>query len=247
MNFKDLVDKAIVGPQACGSDKVLTALSYDERYYKEHADAGLDYLQHGYWHKSYAEMVTESMLQSTYPDPFIVDAGCACGSILKGFKDSPVYSKVLGVDLSEHMVKLGREHFGYTDSELVAGSIANIPVKSQSVSLVHSAQVLEHIPDEFVDAILDEFARVLRPGGRAFLCLDALREGEIKEMYMGDPTHVNIQPVLYWTEKLQKRDLLFDIQAYNRFARSRRGPTRGDPRSFFETYVNWSAWTLIRA
>jgi ubiquinone/menaquinone biosynthesis C-methylase UbiE len=114
------------------------------------------------------------------------------------------------------------------------------------VSLLHSAQVLEHIPTELMDSILDEFARVLRPGGRAFLCLDALREGETKEMYMGDPTHVNIQPVLYWTEKLQKRGLLFDIEAYNRFVRSRRGPTNGDPRSFYETYVNWSAWTLIR-
>ena len=42
---------------------------------------------------------------------------------------------------------------------------------------------------------------------------------------MGDPTHVNIQPVLYWTQKLQRRGLYFDIEAYNRFARSRRGPT----------------------
>jgi len=229
------------------ASKVLTARLYDEQYYREHADAGLDYLNHGYWHQSYAEMVTESTLQWTYSRPFIVDAGCACGSILRGFKDLPVYSKVLGVDLSEHMIRLGRRHFGYTDAELVAGSIATLPAEPESVSLVHSAQVLEHIPDGLVDPILDEFARVLRPGGRAFLCLDALREGEVKEMYMGDPTHVNIQPVRYWTEKLQKRGLLFDIEAYNRFTRSRRGPTLGDPRSFFETYVNWSAWTLIRA
>jgi hypothetical protein len=27
------------------------------------------------------------------------------------------------------------------------------------------------------------------PAGRAFLCLDALREGETKEICMGDPTH----------------------------------------------------------
>ena len=152
----------------------------------------------------------------------------------------------MGIDLSEHMVKLGRRHFGFSDSELIAGSMANIPVESKSVSLLHSAQVLEHIHDELVDPILDEFARILRPGGRAFLCLDALREGERVEMYMGDPTHVNIKPILYWTEKLQRRGLLFDIEAYNRFARSKRGPTHGDPKSFFETYVNWSAWTLVR-
>jgi len=225
----------------------LTATRYDEQYYREHAEAGLDYLNHGFWHESYARMVSETTLQEAYPKPFAIDAGCACGSILKGFKDLPVYDRVLGVDLSDHMVALGRKRFGFADSELMAGSIANLPVESGAVSLVHSAQVLEHIPDVMVDAILDEFARVLRPGGRAFLCLDAMRTGETKEMYMGDPTHVNIQPVLYWTKKLQRRGLLFDIEAYNRFARSRLGPTDGDPRSFYESYPNWSAWTLIRS
>ena len=226
--------------------KPLTALNYDEQYYREHADAGLDYLVHGYWHQSYAAMVTESTLQSTYADPFIIDAGCACGSILKGFRDLALYKRVLGVDLSEHMIELGRKHFRYSKEELVPCSMANLAVDSGSVSLLHSAQVLEHVPDELVDPILDEFARVLRPGGRAFLCLDAVRDGETKEIYMGDPTHVNIQPVLYWTEKLQKRGLLFDIEAYNRFARSPRGPTAGDPRTFFQVYPYWSAWTLIR-
>ena len=228
------------------SPVILTARAYDEQYYREHADAGLDYLNHGYWHQSYAAMVSEATLQASYSNAFIVDAGCACGSILKGFKDLTIYERVLGIDLSEHMIRIGRHHFSYTEAELVAGSIAQIPAQSNSVSLLHSAQVLEHIPDELVDPILDEFARVLRPGGRAFLCLDALREGEVKEMYMGDPTHINIQPVSYWTKKLQTRGLFFDIEAYNRFARSKRGPTLGDPRSFFEIYLNWSAWTLIR-
>ena len=67
--------------------KVLTATSYDEKYYQEHLAAGLDYLGHGFWHDSYAAMVSEATLQATYPDPFVVDGGCACGSILKGFKD----------------------------------------------------------------------------------------------------------------------------------------------------------------
>jgi len=224
----------------------LSALNYDENYYLEHVGAGLDYLEHGFWHESYAAMVSESTLQSTYDKPFVVDAGCACGSILNGFKNTGLYTRVFGMDLSEHMIRMGRSHFDYSESELIAGSIATMPIESASVSLLHSAQVLEHIPDELTDSILDEIVRVLRPGGRAFLCLDAIRSGENKEIYMGDPTHVNIQPVIYWTEKLQRRGLAFDIEAYNRFARSERGPTNGDPRSFFSTYTYWSAWTLIK-
>jgi len=225
----------------------LKSLVYNEDYYEEHKSAGLDYLGHGYWQESYAAMVTEATMQDTYTDPTFFDAGCACGSIVTGFKKTGVFKSVVGIDLSEHMVQLGREHFGLTDKEIIAGSIAEIPLESGSISLVHSAQVLEHIPDELTDAILDEFARILRPGGRAFLCLDAIRHGETKEMYMGDPTHFNIQPVMYWTRKLQDRGLYFDIEAYNRFVRSDRGPTEGDPRSFYEHYPYWSAWTLIKA
>ncbi len=76
---------------AAASAGPLTATSYDEQYYREHADAGLDYLNHGFWHESYAAMVSEATLQDTYSEPFVVDAGCACGSILKGFKDLPIY------------------------------------------------------------------------------------------------------------------------------------------------------------
>jgi len=224
----------------------LKSLEYNEDYYEEHKEAGLDYLGHGYWQESYATMVTEATLQSTYDRPTFFDGGCACGSILTGFKKTGVFTSVSGVDLSDHMVQLGRKHFKLTDREIISGSIADIPLESASISLVHSAQVLEHIPNELTDAILDEFARILQPGGRAFICLDAIRHGENKEMYMGDPTHFNIQPVMYWTKKFQDRGLYFDIEAYNRFVRSQQGPTKGDPRSFFEHYPYWSAWTLIK-
>jgi len=185
-------------------------------------------------------MVSESTLQASYTDAFVIDAGCACGTILKGFKS------VMGVDLSEYMVKMGRAHFGYSERELVISSITDIPVESETASLVHSHHVLEHIPAELIDSILDEFVRVLRPGGRAFICLPAVRHGESKDKYMGDPTHVNIKPLSYWDEKFHSKGLVFDLEAYCRFVRSRRGPTAGDPRSFFERHIGWNVWTLRR-
>jgi hypothetical protein len=65
-------------------------------------------------------------------------------------------------------------------------------------------------------------------------------------MYMGDPTHLNIQPINYWTEKFQRRGLFFDVEAYNRFVRSSRGPTQGLEKSFFQHYPYWSVWTLVK-
>jgi ubiquinone/menaquinone biosynthesis C-methylase UbiE len=224
----------------------LTAINYDKQYYEEHAAAGLDYLGHGYWQESYGLMVAEATQQASYDNPVMLDGGAACGSILNGFRKTGVFERVIGFDLSHHMVEIGRAHFAFSDEELRQGSIADLPLPDDYLSLVHSAQVLEHVPEELADPILREFYRILRPGGRAFLCLDAVRQGETVEMYMGDPTHVNIKPTAYWAKKFQEHGFSFDVEAYNAFVRSPRGPTEGVPESFYQTYPYWSAWTLIK-
>ncbi len=217
----------------------LTVTEYTEAYYTEHAEKGLDYLGHGYWQEQYAKMVADGL-----ENGLVFDAGCACGSILQGFKK--LGHKVVGMDLNKHMIDLGKQEFGFLDSELMAGSIAETPLPDESVDLLHTAQVLEHIPDEYTDAILDEFVRITKKGGRIFVCLDAIKAGQTKEMYMGDPTHVNIQPTLYWTRKFAKRGLLFDTEAYNRYVNSPYGSTDGIQDNFFKSYPHWSTWTLIK-
>jgi ubiquinone/menaquinone biosynthesis C-methylase UbiE len=216
----------------------LSALEYDEQYYAEHKDANLDYLGHGYWQEEYAKMVSKGLPE----DSVVFDGGCACGSILNGFKK--LGFKTIGMDLSSYMVELGTEHFD--NDELICGSLTKIPLPDNSVDLVHSAQVLEHIPQELMNDIISEFERILKPGGRMFLCLDAIRDGETKEMYMGDPTHVNIQPIEYWAKLLKKGNLLFDVQRYNDFVRSEYRPTEGENSNFYQAYPYWSVFTLIK-
>jgi ubiquinone/menaquinone biosynthesis C-methylase UbiE len=218
----------------------LTVTEYTKDYYDEHAEKGLDYLGHGYWQEEYAKMVTEACKTPT--DGFVVDAGCACGSILKGFHKLNL--RVLGADLNQHMIDIGREHFGFYTNELICESISSLPALTESVDLVHTAQVLEHIPQEHMDDILHEFRRILKPSGRAFICLDAVKDGETKEMYMGDPTHVNIQPIQYWYRLFAKHGFMFDVEAYNRFVRSKYKPTEDKNLNFFDEYPYWSVWIL---
>jgi SAM-dependent methyltransferase len=218
----------------------LSALEYDEKYYQEHKDASLDYLGHGYWQEEYAKMVSQSLQN----DAIVFDGGCACGSILNGFKK--LGFKVKGLDLSQYMIDLGKGHFGYADDELLCGSLTDIPLPSNSVDLVHSAQVLEHTLQDLMDDIISEFERILKPGGKMFLCLDSIRTGETKEMYMGDPTHVNIQPIEYWAKLFKKGNLLFDVEGYNNFVRSKHKPTEGENSNFFQAYPYWTVFTLIK-
>ena len=220
----------------------LKVTEYTKDYYDEHKDAGLDYIGHGYWQEEYAKMVTEAC--KTPREGFVVDAGCACGSILKGFQK--LNMRVLGVDLNEYMIGHGRTHFGFYVNELHCGSISDTPALTESVDLVHTAQVLEHIPEEHMDAILQEFSRIIKKTGRVFICLDAVKDGETKEMYMGDPTHLSIFPTDYWTKLFAKHGFAFDREAYDRFVRSLYKPTQDNPENFFNAYPYWSTWILIK-
>jgi SAM-dependent methyltransferase len=47
-----------------------------------------------------------------------------------------------------------------------------VPLADESVDFVLSLQVLEHVPGEAARHIVREIARVLRPGGRAFLAFE---------------------------------------------------------------------------
>jgi ubiquinone/menaquinone biosynthesis C-methylase UbiE len=231
---------------------MLQATNYEKQFYDEHARTGLDYLGYGRWQQQYGWLMAEVALQQEYQDPFVIDVGCACGSMLKGFKETGVYTRVAGIDVSDHMIGLGRTHFGFTESELIVGTATDMPIESGTVSLVHSQQVLEHIPPEQTDAVVAEMARVLRPGGRAFIVLDALRHSDEPTRHSGDPTHVNIKPTQYWTTALQQFGLQFDIETFERYARSVRTPQRSWPvtsfvaQPFWEKHAGWSVWTLIK-
>lgn len=224
----------------------LTALEYDEQYYEEHIREGLDYLSHGHWQQAYARMVTDATLQGMmYREPVMVDVGCACGSVLKGFKDLGVYKRVLGIDMSAHMIMLGRRHFGFTEDELVCGSAANIPLPDNSVTLLQSGQVLEHIPCECIDDLFAEFYRVLAPGGRMFHNLAAIRHGNSPSIHFGDPTHVNVQPAAYWTYKFMESGFMPDFESFERMAQSPEYPGEGHP-NFINTYRDWSSYVLFK-
>ena len=220
----------------------LSALEYDEQYYAEHKDADLDYLIKGYWQESYGRMVKDAC--KTPDNALVIDAGCACGAILQGLKESGL--KVFGADLNEYMVKLGKEHFGYSDDEIKTCSISGLPLDNESVDLVHSAQVFEHLPESEIDGILKELYRVTKTGGKWFICLDAIKAGETKEMYMGDPTHICIKPTMFWSIKFADIGMVFDRESYDNYVKSIHGPENGSQVNFFQHYPYWSTWTLIK-
>ncbi len=112
----------------------------------------------------------------TGPDDAIVDVGCGNGSILRRLMEHG-YRDLHGVELSDYAVERLRAE-GIT---MWTGRLPDLPLPAARFDVVIASQVLEHVIRR--GRFMREIARVLRPGGRAFVfvpddCLGPIDEPE---------------------------------------------------------------------
>lgn len=104
------------------------------------------------------EPVVREMLRQL-PVGRALDAGCGTGRHA-GFLAS-LGHETIGVDATPAMLEVARERF--PDAEFREGHLEALPLDGGSVDLVISSLAACHAPD--LAAVLDELARVTRPGG----------------------------------------------------------------------------------
>ncbi len=104
---------------------------------------------------------------ASWRDRDVLEAGC--GIATDGLQFARAGARYTGIDFSSTALGLARERFelqGVTGN-FVEGSITALPFPGASFDLVYSMGVIHHIPD--TEAVVSEFHRVLRPGGRAIV------------------------------------------------------------------------------
>lgn len=210
----------------------LRSTSYGPSYYEEHKAAGLDYLGHGEWQRDYAAWLLKYLTS-----PPILDLGCACGSVVKGLVS--MGGDAVGVDCSEDMIGRGRKEWPNLAPRLFVGDGANLHHWADGhFGVVHCAQVAEHWRPSSVPAIAAEVARVLKPGGLLFLCLDTqeLYDRQHRDPAKEDPTHLCIKPVSWWEGTLSEAGLTRDTALESVMG--------GDPGAFCRRY-DWD-WMVFR-
>lgn len=181
---------------------VLTSKLYNREYYEEHKAAGLDYLGHGDWQVRYATWFRDAL---GWAHKRVLDVGCACGSIARGFNRVGV--STWGIDLNDHMIQLGQKQWPEMVSKLSWADASDLSqFHNETFDGIHCAQVGEHFRPESVGEIIKECARVLRPGGLVWWCLDTeelyVRQGRRPETE--DPTHVCIRPLGWWRSQFEE-------------------------------------------
>lgn len=95
----------------------------------------------------------------------ILHAGCGGGQV-----DADVVNKVKITALDISTEALNRYKHLYKNScEVVYGDILKIPIKDGSFDGIYNLGVMEHFSEKDIKKILDEFYRVLKPGGKILL------------------------------------------------------------------------------
>lgn len=113
---------------------------------------------------SYIETPVIKKYMLTQTDPKILEIGCGVARILKFWP-----YKAIGVDISENMLvkaALECESFGKKDVKFIKTNGRTIAVEDNSVNLVYSFLVFQHIQTlEEIKTYMKEISRILAPGG----------------------------------------------------------------------------------
>jgi ubiquinone/menaquinone biosynthesis C-methylase UbiE len=97
----------------------------------------------------------------------VLEAGCGIGTDAMQFLRAG--ARYTGVDFSPTALELAERRAEREDAEarFVAGSVAALPFADDSFDLVYSNGVIHHLPE--TGRAIQEFHRVLRPGGKAIV------------------------------------------------------------------------------
>ena len=117
------------------------------------------------------------------PHKTVLDLGSALGDVC--FLVAPLVREVIGLDASAHAIALAEErsrNLGLSNVRFVEGDVADLSgIPDASVDVAGAFDLLEHVDDETVRAMLRSVRRVLKPGG-VFVAYTPNREHYVERL-----------------------------------------------------------------
>lgn len=130
---------------------------------------GIWFLGTGTWAKHVLERALND-LQRLIPNrrpsyDVVLDVGCGWGRSFKLLHERFTPRRLIGIDTDPHMIEVSKAEVrgGNLLVDIVLGSASRIPLPDNSIDLVFCHQTLHHLIHQ--EAALQEFFRVLKPGG----------------------------------------------------------------------------------
>jgi SAM-dependent methyltransferase len=179
------------GSEAGVANEGFVATDYGAGYYGHYAAAGVSYERNPLWLEFFGT-VADRLIQDFHPKTTL-DAGCAIGLLVEALRARGVEAE--GVDFSEFAIETAPDD---VRPYLRVGSITE-PL-ARHYDLITCFEVVEHMPPQDADLAIanlcsftDEVILTSTP------------------MHYRDPTHTNIHPQEYWTERFARQGFLRDV------------------------------------
>jgi ubiquinone/menaquinone biosynthesis C-methylase UbiE len=119
-----------------------------------------------------------SKMLALSPEDQVLDIGCGNGRAV--FFTRPSCAQMVAVDAGDHFAS---EAMATVD--LTRGDIRRLPFSDASFDKAYSLDVLEHLTEEGVRAMLTEARRVLRPGGLLFVYSHVMMSSRLASFQRG--------------------------------------------------------------
>lgn len=133
--------------------------------------------------------VLEAFLADLADPTRILDAGCGPGRpVLARLLET---AEAIGLDLSRTQLRLAAA--STPAGALLQGDMSRLPIDAATVDAVVALWSLIHVPLDRHGTVLEDFARVLRPGGRVLVC-----EGAGEEWVGTNPDWLDGATEMHW-------------------------------------------------
>ncbi len=173
--------------------------------------------------KNYSDLLTSRFqkyrianvkkIYSPNSEECVLDLGCALGTFCFAF--APQCKEIIGVDYSQKAISIANKllatspfrniKFICSDAQAIEG------VPSESIDVIVSADLFEHLYPDVSERVLDECRRLLKPKGK--LVIWTPHRGHIIEILKNhniilkkDKSHVHYKSMGYLLTNLQKRN-----------------------------------------
>ena len=123
--------------------------------------------------------LVDDLLAALPTDPRVLDVGCGDGA--RTLANLPPGS--LGLDVARAGLDLATDTV--PDAQLLQADMVSIPLTDGTVDAITAYHAVFHVARDTHDSVYQEFARVLRPGGRLLMTLPGGRFETVRQGWMG--------------------------------------------------------------
>ena len=222
-----------------------------EKEYFDYQQSRMDLTFYGNWQKDFGKLIIE--LTDLKSDPgkewvTVLDVGCAVGLNLRAIDELGIFSRLIGTDISNYLIKEiipGLHDWGSSFEFHATPSHDLSMIEDNDIDLLFCTQTLEHITnEENLYETLEEFKRVLHAEGKIII-ISPVTETEPEYDPEHNALHTMMHTSKWWSKLFAKYFKSESFKARIKFKKSELKPDRTGEKTFYEEYKYWNVFRLV--